>query len=64
MTKIGDGKGLVRETQVLDGGRPIVVELLATELKLSVKGKPRVSFKVGYATILDLARKMKAHLPG
>ena len=58
MTKI-EGKTVVRETAVLDGGRPIVVELQAETMKLFLKGRPKAFVVVGYQMILDLGRKLK-----
>lgn len=60
MTKI-EGKTVVRETAVLDGGRPIVVELQAEAMKLFLKGRPKAFVVVGYQMILDLGRKMAEH---
>lgn len=47
MTKLTAGKPVIRETDVLERGEPIVVAL-----------HPRTSLNVDYGAVLDLARKL------
>ena len=54
MTKLTAGKKVIRETQVLDRGRPMVVELHPHHLVLRLKGE-RKEWTVAYGTLLWFA---------
>jgi hypothetical protein len=61
MTKIVEGKPVVRETQALDRRTPYVVELHPKYIVVRLKNKRRDEFgAVSYDALADLARKLRA----
>jgi hypothetical protein len=59
MTKIKIGRPLIRETATIDRGRPLVVGLHPTFLAIWAK-ETREEYRVSWAAIYDLARKLQA----
>jgi hypothetical protein len=59
MTKLTAGKKVIRETQALDRGRPIVVELHPHHLVLRLKGE-RKEWTVAYDKLLWFACRRDA----
>jgi hypothetical protein len=59
MTKLVDGKPMVRETAALDRRTPYVVELHPKYIVVRLKNKRRDEFgAVCYEALADLARKI------